>query len=372
MNPPQGGMGSDPWRPPPNQMPPPPAPQQQQDGSHWNQPPSGPPVNAPPSYQRPPPPPHQQNSSMPPAPGLAPFQQPQPPYQSHNAMSPPSNTRYPMPPLQKLGGASQVQAPPPGMDNASRSPTATWRASPEYSGGQSPSGGSATASDHMRRRDPRTKYAHLKIKSKGQTGQSNSQPILKRSAGEAGMDLPASGFKIPKLLQDSSALNRPMDPGELFGGKDALSVGDEREQGAAITTPFGAFRSMFPQAPSSESEGDSAESAGSSQKFGEITMGTDPQPTKDKEIDEIDKGKKEESSESTATEETKETSNSSSKPTEVPSYLAHLNMGLGDDLKIDSAFGSLSDKSTKPDDENSEKSSQDSQARKLPSIFGFS
>ena len=39
------------------------------------------------------------------------------------------------------------------------------------------------------------------------------QPILKRSVCEAGMDLSASGFKIPKL-QDSSGLNRPMDPGE--------------------------------------------------------------------------------------------------------------------------------------------------------------
>lgn len=183
------------------------------------------------------------------------------------------------------------------------------------------------------------------------------------------MDLPASGFKIPKLLQDSSSLNRPMDPGELFGGKDALSVGEEQERGPGITTPFGAFRSMFPQAPSSESEGNNAESAGSSQKFGEITMGTDPLPTKAKETDEVDK-EKEVLPESTNTNETKD-SNSSSKPTEVPSYLAHLNMGLDDDLKIDSAFGSLSDKSTK-DSENSEKSGQDSQARKLPSIFGFS
>ena len=180
------------------------------------------------------------------------------------------------------------------------------------------------------------------------------------------MDVPASGFKIPKLLQDSSALNRPMDPGELFGGKDALCVGEEREQG--ITTPFGAFRSMFPQAPSSESEGNNAESAVSSQKFGEITMGADPLPTKANENDEAENEKEVAPSESTNAGETKD----SSKPAEVPSYLAHLNMGLGDDLKIDSAFGSLSDKSTK-DGESSEKSSQvDSQARKLPSIFGFS
>ena len=267
----------------------------------------------------------------------------------------------------QVGGASQAHVPPSGMDKASRSPT--WRTSPEYSGSQSPSG---PAGDHMIRRDPRTKYAHLKIKSKGQTsnatGQSNSQPILKRSAGEAGMDLPASEFKIPKLLQDSSTLNRPMDPGELFGGKDALSVGDEREHGPGITTPFGAFRSMFPQAPSSESEENNAESAGSSQRFGEITMGADPPPTKAKD-DEAD-NEKEESSESIKSDEIKD-SNSISKPAEVPSYLAHLNMGLGDDLKIDSAFGSLSKKSTK-DEENSEKSSQESQTRKLPSIFGFS
>jgi hypothetical protein len=186
------------------------------------------------------------------------------------------------------------------------------------------------------------------------------------------MDLPASGFKIPKLLQDSSALNRPMDPGELFSGKDALSVGDERERGSGMTTPFGAFRSMFPQAPSSEAEENNTESAGPSQKFGEITMGADPLPTKAKENDETDKQKEGASSESTNPDETKN-DDSISKPAEVPSYLAHLNMGLDDDLKIDSAFGSLSDKNTKDGENvNSEKSDQDSQARKLPNIFGFS
>ena len=258
----------------------------------------------------------------------------------------------------QVGGASHAQASPPGMDK--RSPT--WRTSPEYSGNLSPSG------DQTKRRDPRMKYAHLKIKSKGQNSNANSQPILKRSAGEAGMDIPTPGFKIPKLLQDSSSLNRPMDPGELFSGKDALSVADEREQ-RGVTAPFGTFRSMFAQAPSSESEENNAESAGPAQKFGEITMGTEPSPPKAKESDDVVK-ERQESSDLTKVEENKD-SNSTSKPSEVPSYLAHLNMGLGDDLKIDSAFGSLSDKSAK-DGENSEKNSQDSQARKLPSIFGFS
>jgi hypothetical protein len=41
-----------------------------------------------------------------------------------------------------------------------------------------------------------------------------SQPILKRSADEAGMDSLASGFKTPRLAHDSLALNRPIDPGE--------------------------------------------------------------------------------------------------------------------------------------------------------------
>ena len=99
-------------------------------------------------------------------------------------------------------------------------------------------------------------------------------------------------------------------------------------------------------------------------------MGADPSPTKAKEDDEIDKEKDSVPSESTNPDETKD-GDSSSKSAEVPSYLAHLNMGLGDDLKIDSAFGSLSNKSTK-DGENSEKKDHDSQARKLPDIFGFS
>ena len=225
----------------------------------------------------------------------------------------------------------------------------------------------------MRRRDPRMKYAHLKIKSKGQAaaaGQpNNSQPILKRSANEAGMESQAPGFKIPKLLQDSSALNRPLDPGELFGGKDALSGGEEQEYGE-ITAPFGAFRSMFAQPQPSEGEVSGADSAGSSQQFGEITMGTDPSPAKAKESNELTKENLSSDSSPTSKEGEKE-NNPSSKPGKVPSYIAHLNMGLDDDLKIDSAFESLSEKSSR-EGKSSEGSGQDSQARKLPNIFGFS
>ena len=216
------------------------------------------------------------------------------------------------------------------------------------------------AGDQMRRRDPRTKYAHLKIKSK-----SGQQTSLKRSADEAGIESLASGFKIPKLLQDSSALNQPMDPGELFGGKDALSGGEEEYGG--ITAPFGAFRSMFVPSQPLDAQESSADSASSSQQFGEITMGTtvsDPTPVKSYETE------AEEQSPLDSKSEDKDREDFSSKPSEVPSYLAHLDMGLDSDLKIDSAFGSLSEKNSKNGE--SHEGSQDSQARKLPSIFGFS
>ena len=239
-----------------------------------------------------------------------------------------------------------------------------WGTSPEYSGSQSPGtggGGVSPAGDQIRRRDPRTKYAHLKIKSK-----SGQHSTLKRSVDEAGIESSASGFKIPKLLQDSSALNQLMDPGELFGSKDALSGGEEKDYGA-ITAPFGAFRSMFApsQPPDTRESGD--DSAGSTQQFGEITMGasvSDPAPEKSNE------NEAEEKSPLDTKAEDKNTEDVSSKPSEVPSYLAHLDMGLGSDLKIDSAFGSLSEKSSnngKSHDQGS--SGQDSQAR---SIYGFS
>ena len=225
----------------------------------------------------------------------------------------------------------------------------------------------SSSTEQTRRRDPRMKYSHLKIKSKGQSSQATgSQPILKRGAGEAGMDTPPSGFKIPKLLQDSAALNRPLDPGELFGGKDAFSGGEEKEY-SRVTAPFGAFRSVFAQ---SHGEGSNADSADATQQFGEITMGADPSPAKAKENNEEEKEKLPSDS-AASTEREDKVSESSSKPSEVPSYLAHLNMGLDDDLKIDSAFGALSKKNAN-EGGAAEGSGQDSQARKLPSIFGFS
>lgn len=312
-------------------------------------------------------------SNMPPtgATGVAPFHQPPPPmgpYQLHNTapgMSPPHATKYPIPP-QQVGGACQAQASPPIKDK----PSPAWGMSPEYSGSQSPGaggGGVSPAGDQIRRRDPRTKYAHLKIKSK--SGPHSSQTILKRSIDEAGIESSGSGFKIPKLLQDSSALNQPMDPGELFGSKDALSGGEEEYGG--ITAPFGAFRSMFALSQPSDAQESGADSAGASQQFGEITMGTtshvsNPTAAKSNESEAEEKLPSDTKSEDKATEDF------SSKPSEVPSYLAHLDMGLGSDLKIDSAFGSLSEKSSKDGKSHEGSSGQDSQSRKLPSIFGFS
>ena len=114
---------------------------------------------------------------------------------------------------------------------------------------------------------------------------------LKGSVDEAGMESSASGFRIPKLLQDSSALNQPMDPGELFGSKDALSGGEEKEYGG-ITTPFGAFRSMFVLSQPLDAQESGANLADSTQQFGEITMGatvSDSTPVKSNETEDEEK-----------------------------------------------------------------------------------
>lgn len=212
-----------------------------------------------------------------------------------------------------------------------------------------------------RRVDPRMKYSHLKIKSKGNS--SPNQSSLKQQ------DPPS--FKIPKLLQDSSALAaKPMDPRDLFKG-----AGGMLESGYdTVSAPFGMFKSNFlPRSQLSQEATGSAK-----QPFGEITL-KDPR-NKDAESAKQSAGRetvteKDSSSFDTDTSSVDgehEASTESSKP-QVPSYFAQLDVGLGNDLKIDSAFGSLAGNSDDGSGEvgGASKQAEESQARKLPSMFGL-
>ena len=201
-----------------------------------------------------------------------------------------------------------------------------------------------------RRVDPRTKYAHLKIKSKNQGPSSHQQPtshsILKKGsslneAGPSGME--NRPFSVPKLLQDPTALEKPLDPRELFKGS-------EHDFGE-ITTPFGGFKSFF-----SRSEMKSETSDAGNQQYGEITpvQSSIKHQTNDQVEEEQDDGSLE------------ERAISPQKPV-VPSYLSDLGLGTENDLKIESAFGSL-DERTNETQQSQEKIQP---AKKLPSIFGF-
>ena len=231
---------------------------------------------------------------------------------------------------------------PPQQFQSFNKVSPVWGKSPEHS--TSNMGG---ASDHVRRVDPRRKYSHLKIKSRGESSQQSSS-ILKRGAREGGDESSGLGFKIPKLLQNPSTLEKPLDPRDLFGGKDE----DTQEYGD-YTAPFGTFKSSF---FSQSQHSTLSEDPLSSQKFGEITLDADKAKVS--------------TSEENLEEKSDETSAKVPPKNEVPSYFAHLDMGLDSDLKIDSAFGSLSE-GGKTASDSEEVKVQDSQARKLPSIFGL-
>lgn len=251
-----------------------------------------------------------------------------------------------------LFGSLQQQ--PPLMEKTSPA----WGASamgmsPEHrSSPQRPNEGSAMM--ESRRVDPRTKYAHLKIKSKGQSASpqqpSGAHSILKKTSSETRLEMLDRGsdrppFVIPKLLQDPTTLDKPLDPGELFGGSTSMEPED-------ITTPFGSFRSFF-------TKSETAVSATGAQQFGEITL----QDKQSEENVNPQRTKLTEGQDSQAVARTPETSAPETKQS-VPSYLAALDLGLDEprDLKIDSAFGSLGETS---------KEGQKEGAKKLPSIFGF-
>ncbi len=243
----------------------------------------------------------------------------------------------------------------------------------------------------MKRMDPRMKYSHLKIKQKGGSSpnQGSSKRPLPSDPSATTSTASPKPFKIPKLLQDTAALDKLIDPRELFKGSGGtLEMGYEEASG-----PFGIFKSSFFSHPSSSSTpSQNSTQEDSEQPFGEITLkdhsntgnagsGRDARSSSPAQHQEKEGAEKSTDS-SPGSSGTKPVDNSeeiipssdvfSSKP-KVPAYFAQLDMGLGKDLKIDSAFGSLAGKEEEGDGDSSakEKGGEESQARKLPSMFGL-
>ena len=231
-----------------------------------------------------------------------------------------------------------------------------------------------------RRMDPRLKYSHLKIKSKKPGAESETQrpPLMPPSASSSSkkaqddISRDNSPFEVPKLLQDPSALNKLIDPRELFKNPGGSSGSLDYE--TETSGPFGLFKSNLFSSRSQQAQ-ESPDDKGSQQQFGEITLRESIPPNGDPReasIGNKDNGPATSSGQSqTAVGGNGATECSDSAgPTQipsVPSYLAQLDMGLGKDLKIESALGALASKNT--DDESKMEDKEDLQARKLPNIF---
>ena len=231
---------------------------------------------------------------------------------------------------------------------------------------QFPKAGEMSAGSEMRspRLDPRTKYSHFKIKSKGSptlshnppSGGSGAASILKKNelfsrdqSSISGSDNPATSAPMPKLLQNRENLEKPLDPRELFGA-GAKEVPSDYGMAGHFGSGFGTYFSR---------------SLESSEKlpFGEITM-PEPKKESDAEGDEMEKVETKSEKEPTDKDSTEQ------RKVEVPSYMAEL--GLGESgLTIDSAFSSLDKKDQEAENEAQKQKSLDA-AKKLPSIFSFS
>lgn len=267
----------------------------------------------------------------------------------------------------------------------------------------------------MRRMDPRMKYSHLKIKPKGSGSPGGQQPP-KRANPDGSPSAGGPSFKIPKLLQDSSALDRPMDPHDLFKGVGGMPEPGYHHDDTVPPPPVGIFKSnFFPRKEEGEGEEESLVGVGAGsatvsgvaasvaggggggvvaatatkQPYGEITLeGTARQDGGRGGRGSVERdgngsrSRRPEVVEGVAVKSDGHAPSSSSPASSsaggVPSYLAHLDaVGLGgasEDLKIDSAFGSLAavdENSDKTTPTSSDGKGEELQARKLPSMFGL-
>lgn len=350
-----------------------------------------------PAYTQPPPP-------QPPLPVRVDYRQQQPPqwigpgsvphHPQHPPQLPPPQRPtpplfHPRPDAHTPTPGSSLPAPFGSLPQAPPEKTSpAWKlgSSPEHTGSTgftTESSPLSSPSGDPRRVNPRTKYAHLKIKPKGQSASPQQQQpgstssILKKSTSsrqsEAAERLEPKQetlFKIPKLLQNPQSLDNPLDPKELFGS-NAKGLETEQEYGE-ITGPFGSFRPFFSRNESGSRGGQSSSQrgTGTKQPYGEITLehrddSLRKSPSPPPQISRT--------AQPEARKEEKDTKLSPSAITQspVPSYLASLGLGSGsDDLTIDSAFGSLGDKNKDAADAGKGAEKQDT-AKKLPSIFGL-
>ena len=303
----------------------------------------------------------------------------------------PTTAPFHLQPTDQSASSSSVWGSSVSPDYSSLPPpsSAPVPGNPQSAGGGG--GDSSAAGGDMRslRIDPRTKYSHFKIKTKGSPSSTSSslapsslgspsgtsgttQSILRRDIqGEGGAaDQISAGSErtsapMPKLLQDPPPPQRPLDPRELFGSVSAKEVPSDYE----VSGPFGSssFGSFFSR---SSETGESA----TKMPFGEITM-----PNNQTDNEAALTQSEEKHREPTRLAEPQEARENDRKPedtkVQVPSYLAELGMGLGGDssLTIDSAFSSL-DKKGDADAGGGGGSGEQKTAvtaKKLPSIFSF-
>ena len=234
--------------------------------------------------------------------------------------------------------------------------------------------------DTKRSIDPRLKYSHLKIKSRGQSSSSSvaanptpaySAPTSKASSPQ---DPAKPAFKVPGLLQDRSKLSRPLAPHELFG--NSSGKGEAEESSISL---FGSSPKYYRTSSTSSSSFPVVDKQG----FGEIKMDVSTSTAlrgTEKVSGEEKVASDDNHSGAEAQEEEKETDF-------VPSYLTHLDLGLPKDadtsgLKIDSAFGDLKERqrrlseigpslSEESKDEMSSSPKGDTGSPKLTSVFSF-
>jgi hypothetical protein len=158
-----------------------------------------------------------------------------------------------------------------------------------------------------------------------------------------------------------------MDPRDLFKGNPESG---ESGYDDIASASFGMFKSNF----FSRSQSTSEEGAGpAKQAFGEITL----ENVSSQDLAESNEGEKKgvkdlKDEVHTRTDESsvKEHLKDPSPHPSVPSYLAQLDVGVGNDLQIESAFGSLTDDGKDASNKDGKKG-EESQARKLPSMFGL-
>ena len=300
--------------------------------------------------------------------------------------SEPPRVTAPYPPNPSTGGFSPDQRhftadqPPVVWGGSERSPEQSHGSLQHHHQMGGVTGGVAKV-DELRRIDPRRKYAHLKIRSKGastggsspaQSQSSTSSAICKKKA--QGEEIVGSGrltFEVPRLLQDPSALKKPINACDLFkntnSSEDSYGLGKEEEAG-----PFGLFKSNFfsSRTPAQDNSGDRKTG-----QFGEITLDQVISTKQDVKTDSPDplefqsnttKIDSVQASGSTGSDDV----STPTKP-QVPSYFANLDIGLGKDLQIESALGALASKNEVEGEMITEESTVKLQARKLPSMFSL-